>query len=135
MSQNKNKKKFLKPFLIVIGSLSLSLGIVGLLLPILPTTPFILVTIGCFANSSERLHRWLLKSKIYTNTVDRFIREKGMTRKNKLAIVIPVGILLTVLFFIFTNIWIRVIIICLFAVKIIVFIKIPTIQNEVKDRP
>ena len=124
----KKKKRLIQYILILAGSVTLALGFVGVLIPVLPTTPFVLVSLICFANSSEKLHAKLIRSKIYNNTVERFLREKGMTLKAKLVITVPVGILLTVLVFLFDNPWIRLIIITLFVIKIIVFIRIPTIK-------
>lgn len=126
----KKNKRLIQSILILAGSVTLALGFVGVLIPVLPTTPFVLVSLICFANSSEKLHAKLIKSKIYNNTVERFLREKGMTLKAKLSITIPVGILLTVLVFLFDNLWIRIIIITLFIIKIIVFIRIPTIKRR-----
>lgn len=124
---NYNKDTFLKKFLFIfIGVVTLGLGVIGILLPILPTTPFILISVYCFAKSSKKLHLWLINTKIYKNIIDKFINKKGMTIKSKLIIIVPVSILLLFLFIIFSNIWIRIIIIILFVIKIVFFIKIPT---------
>ncbi len=47
-----------------VGILSLALGLLGIFLPILPTTPFVLLSAGCFARGSQRLHDWLLAHRI-----------------------------------------------------------------------
>lgn len=54
----------IRAIFVVAGTLSLLLGILGIFLPILPTTPFVLVAAACFARSSERLHDWMLSHRI-----------------------------------------------------------------------
>ncbi len=130
MKDNSPKRRFLiKVILIVIGSLTLGLGLLGVAVPILPTTPFLLVSAACYANSSEKMHTFLLKSKVYKNTVEKFLQQGGMSLKAKLTITIPVGILLTVLFFIFESPVVKIIIFALFVAKVITFILIPTIEE------
>jgi len=130
MKDEKNKRSLLiKTVLIIVGTSTLALGLVGVVIPVLPTTPFLLVSAACYANSSEKMHAFLLKSKIYKNTVEKFIQEGGMSLKAKLSITIPIGILLTVLFFVFENPVVKIIIVALFLGKVITFVKIPTIRK------
>jgi len=131
MKNNSPKRRLLiKVVLILIGSLTLGLGLLGVAIPVLPTTPFLLVSAACYANSSEKMHAFLLKSKVYKNTVDKFINDGGMSLRAKLSITIPVGILLTVLFFVFESPVVKIIIVCLFVAKVITFILIPTIVSQ-----
>jgi uncharacterized membrane protein YbaN (DUF454 family) len=65
------KHGYARAFYVIIGTLSLTLGIVGIALPILPTTPFLLLSAACYARGSERFHCWLLQNRI----LGRYIRE------------------------------------------------------------
>lgn len=70
----------------VIGCVSLGIGCVGAILPIIPTVPFFLLTVFCFANSSEKLHNWFVNTKMYKKHLDSFVKKKGMTVKTKVTI-------------------------------------------------
>ena len=82
-----NKKNPLRIFWIVLGFLSLGLGTVGIVLPILPTVPFYMATAFCFAKSSKKLHHWFVGTSLYQKYLDRFVRERAMTMATKLRIV------------------------------------------------
>ena len=70
-----------KAFFIVLGCLSLGLGAVGAVLPILPTVPFLMLAAFCFAKSSEKLHNWFVATKLYKKNLESFVQGKGMTMK------------------------------------------------------
>ena len=64
----------------VLGLVFVALGAVGAVLPLLPTTPFILLAAGCFARSSPRLHRWLLESELFGPTLRDWEQRRCMGR-------------------------------------------------------
>lgn len=72
-----------KAFFIALGCVSLALGTIGIVLPILPTVPFYLLTAFCFANSSERLHDWFIHTAVYKKYIGSYFRRRGMTKKAK----------------------------------------------------
>ena len=71
---------------VMIGCVSLGLGAVGSLLPVLPTAPFLLLAAFSFARSSEKLHSWFVGTKLYQDNLADFVAGKGMTRKTKVRV-------------------------------------------------
>lgn len=76
-----------KLFFVTLGCISLALGVIGIVLPILPTVPFFLLTAFCFAKSSERLHSWFLGTTMYKKYIGSYMKRKGMALKAKLMLI------------------------------------------------
>ena len=81
---------------LIIGCLSLALGCVGIVLPILPTVPFFLLTVFCFANSSQKLLDLFCGTQMYKKHLDSFLQKKGMTVRTKATILTSVTALMAV---------------------------------------
>ncbi len=69
--------------LLLCGWTAFTLGAIGAIFPVLPTTPFMLVAAACFLRSSERLHRWLLTHPKYGPQVRDYFAGKGLRRSTK----------------------------------------------------
>ena len=91
--------KLKRLFFLILGCVCLALGCVGIVLPVLPTVPFFLATVFCFANSSEKLHTWFLGTELYQKHLDSFVKKKGMTAQTKTGILMSVMLLMAVGFF------------------------------------
>lgn len=74
-----------KNIFILIGSISLVLGIIGIMVPLLPTTPFLLLSAYLFSKSSERLHNFILNNKVFGQYIRDYQEKKGITLKNKIS--------------------------------------------------
>lgn len=79
---------------LIIGCISLGIGCVGIVLPILPTVPFFLVTVFCFSQSSQKLYDWLVSTKMYKKHLESFVKKKGMTVRIKATIMTSVTLLM-----------------------------------------
>lgn len=91
--QHKNSSKntishAAKYIYIIVGFISLVLGAAGAVLPILPTTPFLLLTAFCFARGSVGFHRWFCSTRLYQNHLSHYVAEKTLTIKTKITIVL-----------------------------------------------
>lgn len=81
---------------IVLGCVSLGVGAVGAVLPLLPAFPFLLLAAFCFARSSEKLHSWFVGTKLYQDNLASYVAGKGMTKKTKVRIMVTVTLLMSV---------------------------------------
>jgi len=93
-----------KALLVVVGCLSLALGAIGAVLPILPTVPFLMLSAFCFAKSSEKLHSWFISTKLYKKNLESFVKGEGMTVKTKVKIMSTVTILMAIGFIMMSRV-------------------------------
>lgn len=89
---------------IILGCLCLGLGCVGVVLPILPTVPFFLVTVFCFAKSSQRLHDWFVGTSLYKKHLESYVQKKGMTVRTKATIMGSVTLLMGIGFLMMSRV-------------------------------
>ncbi|OJV39594.1 MAG: hypothetical protein BGO29_04405 [Bacteroidales bacterium 36-12] len=120
-----NLKKYI---LITSGFVSVGLGILGMFLPILPTTPFLLIAAACFAKSSRRAYRWLTTNKLFGRYISNYRAGKGIPLRIKIMAIsfLWLTILATVIFFV-DNIYVRIL---LLIIAIAVTIHIWTIKAK-----
>ena len=85
-----------KTLYILLGGISLILGTLGTLIPILPTVPFLMLAAFCFAKSSKRLDRWFKNTKLYQDNLEDFVAGRGMTVKAKVRIMVTVTLLMSI---------------------------------------
>jgi uncharacterized membrane protein YbaN (DUF454 family) len=81
-------EKLKRQLLLAAGTLSLAIGIVGIFVPILPTTPFLLLAAGCYLRSSQRFYNWLMGNRFFGNYIRNYIEGRGIPLKVKLFIII-----------------------------------------------
>jgi uncharacterized membrane protein YbaN (DUF454 family) len=112
----KSSSKAAKWLLVVAGSFFVALGIVGIFLPVLPTTPFLLLAAACFARSSERFYRWLINNRWFGAYVRDYREGRGIPAKVKVftVVLLWVVILLSAAFAV-SNLVVRVILIAVAA--------------------
>ncbi|MDD5934498.1 MAG: YbaN family protein [Clostridiales bacterium] len=88
----------------ILGFICLGLGTIGVILPILPTVPFYVVTVLCFAKSSKRLHQWFTNSKLYKKHLESLVNKRGMTMKAKISVIAMASTMLGIGFLLMSKV-------------------------------
>lgn len=79
------KNRFLKAIMKVAGALSVLLGILGIFLPLLPSVPFFLIAVACFARSSRKLYDWLLNNRLIGRYIKDYLNGNGVPMHAKIS--------------------------------------------------
>ena len=131
-ASKKGKQKVVRALLIVAGTVSLALGAIGIFLPILPTTPFLLLAAACYLRSSERMHKWLLSNRWFGEYIRNYQEGKGIPLKTKIvAMTVLWAAILYSAFFVLDEILIAQIALLAIALGVSVhLIRLPTLKNN-----
>lgn len=81
---------------IFIGTIGLTIGAIGAVVPLMPAFPFLLVAAICFSKSSEKLDRWFKETKLYKENLADLISGCGMTKKAKIRVMIMITLLMSI---------------------------------------
>ena len=92
----------------VIAWVSLGIGLIGIVLPVLPTTPFLLLTVFCFSKSSRRFEEWFQNTKLYRLYVADYRETKSIARSCKKKIIIYIYILMAISIYFAPIIWVKI---------------------------
>jgi len=88
-------EKLKRRLLIIAGTLSTAIGIIGIFVPILPTTPFLLLAAACYLRSSQRFYNWLLNNRFIGAYVRSYLQGRGMPLKIKIITILLLWITIT----------------------------------------
>ncbi|KAA9016473.1 DUF454 domain-containing protein [Niallia endozanthoxylica] len=122
-------KTIVNALFILAGFLSLGLGIIGIVLPLIPTTPLFLLAAFCFVKGSKKFDRWFKGTDMYKKYLEDFVRDKSMTRKQKWSISLFADVMIAIAFFLTDKIFVRIILLLVVAYKYYYFIyKIKTVN-------
>ena len=114
---------------LILGLISLVGVGIGAVLPMIPYFPFLMLSTFCFAKSSERLHTWIINTKLYKKNLDSFVKGKGMTVAAKIRIMTTVTVVMAIGFvimflkeiyipcYILAGVWVMHILIFIFGIK------------------
>lgn len=113
----------------IAGLIFTGTGIIGIFIPGLPTTPFLLLALWCFARSSDRLHNWLLNHKVL-GTFIRDYQEKGaLPLRLKIISLVTIFLSLSLAVLFHESVTIRIVVLTLGMTGVWVILRIPTLKK------
>jgi uncharacterized membrane protein YbaN (DUF454 family) len=130
-NENITSQKVVRALFFVAGSVSLALGAIGIVLPVLPTTPFLLLALACYCRSSKRMTKWVLTNKYFGSYIRRYKEGKGIPIKTKIVAIATLWITISYSAFFIVNVW-WIVQLILFAIAIAVsihIIRLPTYKE------
>jgi len=117
--------------LLVSGFLATALGVLGIFLPVLPTVPFLLLALACFARSSERFYNWLIDHAHFGPIVRPYINGKGMTLASKIKAIALVWASISFSAFYLVEIdWVRWLLLLICCGVTLYLLKLPEIEVD-----
>lgn len=107
---------------IILGCLSVGLGGVGVVLPLLPAFPFLLLAAICFGKSSRSLDQWFTGTTLYKQNFENYVKGKGMTKKTKFRVITMVTIFMSLGFILMDGVPAgRILLLCAWLLHILYF--------------
>ena len=122
----------MKIVLTVIGIVAIALGVIGIFVPLLPTTPFLLLAAACFARSSKGMHDWLMNHRLFGDYLRNYEQGRGIPVRAKLLALVMMWSSLAYAAWRYESTWLRVLIVIVGAGVSIYLLRLP---NYVKPGP
>ncbi|MDR0836773.1 MAG: YbaN family protein [Propionibacteriaceae bacterium] len=110
-------KRVVNALFVLAGFLFLALGTVGIFFPVLPTTPFYLLTVACFARGSQHFHDWFVGTKLYEKHLSEFVATRSMTLRAKLTICVSVFLIVCIALWMVGNLHVTIAVLALMCIK------------------
>lgn len=127
-------KRVINGLCVGLAFIMLGLGAVGVVLPIIPTTPFLLFATVLFAKGSERFHKWFLSTNLYQKHIQQMVKNKAMTYKSKMTTLAMLSVMFTIGFLLCPVWYGKALIVGVALGHIYYFLfRIKTISNSIED--
>jgi uncharacterized protein len=132
-THNITSNRLLKYLLVSAGTFFLGLGIIGIFLPILPTTPFLLLAAACYARSSKRFYDWLMNNKWFGSYIKNYQEGNGVPLKVKILTISVLWITILLSVFIVQILWVKILLILIAFGVTIHILTIKTYKKTIED--
>ncbi|WP_312665030.1 DUF454 family protein [Pantoea sp. CTOTU49201] len=117
--------------LLSLGWLAIVLGTLGIVLPLLPTTPFVLLAAWCFARSSPRFHHWLLWKSPFGRYIRHWQQHRAMPPGAKIRAMLLIVITFSISIYLVNLLWVRILLGAMLCMLLLFMWRIPVVAEDV----
>ncbi|WP_043892857.1 DUF454 family protein [Providencia sneebia] len=123
-----------KGFLIIVGWLAVILAFLGVVLPVLPTTPFLLLAAWCFSRSSPRFHHWLLYQSWFGPYIRHWQTYKGLPKGAKPKAIIVILLTFSISIWVVNYLWLKIGLFILLCWLLIFMSRLPVVDKPIESK-
>lgn len=136
-NSNHVKSAILRYVLISCGWISIAGGVAGIFLPLVPTVPFLLLAVACFARSSDRFHSWLVEHNHLGPLLREYLKGSGIPLREKRAAIFMVWISFSTSILLFARLfWLKALLIAAAVAITLYLLYLPTVPKKIQpDQP
>lgn len=116
----------------IFGVFWVGIAALGVILPLLPTTPFLLIALACFARSSPALHQKLLNNKVFGPLIRDWQTHKAITRKSKTIAFISLGISAVISCWLLSSLYLQLVVLSVMSIPTIILYRLPVLPKSYK---
>ncbi|MDY0924919.1 DUF454 family protein [Pantoea trifolii] len=116
--------------LLSLGWLAIVLGTLGIVLPLLPTTPFVLLAAWCFARSSPRFHYWLLWKSPFGRYIRHWQQHRAMPPGAKIRAMLLIVITFSISIYLVNLLWVRILLGAMLCMLLLFMWRIPVVAED-----
>ena len=133
MNKKKVQNRFVKFLLISAGTISIFLGFIGIFIPILPTTPFLLLAAALYSKSSDKFYNWLINNRLFGSFIRNYREGKGITLQAKFISLTSLWLVLgSTIIYAIENIYLKILLLLIAIGVTIHLLLIPTFLDRKK---
>ena len=114
----------------ILGSFFVGIGVIGIFIPLLPTTPFLLLAAYCFNRGSDRMRNWFKSNKLISSYVNNYHEKKGIPIRAKMNSIFILWITIGISIYFVSNIYLRIILVLVIVGVTTHLLRIPTIKDK-----
>ena len=130
MSHDSRRARVIRGLFVVAGTICVALGALGIVLPVLPTTPFLLLAAACYIRGSERMHHWLLNNRWFGSYIKNYHEGRGISAKGKIFSITSLWVAICISIFLIQILPMQVALIIIASAVTTHLLRIPTYRKE-----